>query len=201
MTTDRAGLYVHVPFCARKCPYCAFASGVNRDLLPAYVDAVEAEIDARAEPDLACDTVYFGGGTPSLLAPAQARRVLDALARAFAIDDGTGALQLVFFNQPYLEKYFRKGSTVIASGQVKLYRDNRQMAAPEWEITGGGHATDGRRSDNAEAGGCQEAASGNFEVVRFLLLAHGSSRLVSRLSHDSRYAFLPVIAVYFRVRR
>lgn len=55
-----------------------------------------------------------------------------------AIDDGTGALQLVFFNQPYLEKYFRKGSKVIASGQVKLYRDTKQMAAPEWEITGGG---------------------------------------------------------------
>ncbi len=55
-----------------------------------------------------------------------------------AVDDGTGALQLVFFNQPYLEKYFRKGSRVIASGHVKLYRDTRQMTAPEWEITGGG---------------------------------------------------------------
>lgn len=54
------------------------------------------------------------------------------------VDDGTGALQIVFFNQPYLEKYFRKGSMVIASGQVKLYRDTRQMAAPEWEILGGG---------------------------------------------------------------
>ena len=55
-----------------------------------------------------------------------------------AVDDGTGALQLVFFNQPYLEKYFRKGSMVIASGQVKLYRNTKQMAAPEWEILGGG---------------------------------------------------------------
>ena len=54
------------------------------------------------------------------------------------VDDGTGALQLVFFNQAYLEKYFRKGSMVVASGQVKLYRDTRQMAAPEWEITGSG---------------------------------------------------------------
>ena len=55
-----------------------------------------------------------------------------------AIDDGTGALQLVFFNQGYLEKYFRKGSTVIASGQVRLYKDRKQMAGAEWEITGGG---------------------------------------------------------------
>ena len=55
-----------------------------------------------------------------------------------AIDDGTGALQLVFFNQPYLEKYFRKGSSVVASGQVRLYRDKKQMAGAEWEIIGGG---------------------------------------------------------------
>jgi ATP-dependent DNA helicase RecG len=55
-----------------------------------------------------------------------------------AIDDGTGALQLVFFNQSYLDKYFRKGSRVIASGRVKLYRDRKQMVGPEWEMTGGG---------------------------------------------------------------
>ncbi len=53
------------------------------------------------------------------------------------IDDGTGALQMVFFNQAYLEKYFRKGLTVVASGQVRLYRDRKQMAGAEWEITGG----------------------------------------------------------------
>ncbi|MCK4549188.1 MAG: DEAD/DEAH box helicase, partial [Candidatus Krumholzibacteria bacterium] len=53
-----------------------------------------------------------------------------------AIDDGTGALQMVFFNQAYLEKYFRKGSTVVASGQVRLYKDKKQMAGAEWEITG-----------------------------------------------------------------
>jgi ATP-dependent DNA helicase RecG len=55
-----------------------------------------------------------------------------------AIDDGTGALQLVFFNQSYLDKYFRKGSRVIASGRVKLYRDRKQMVGSEWEMTGGG---------------------------------------------------------------
>lgn len=59
-----------------------------------------------------------------------------------AVDDGTGSMQLVFFNQPYLEKYFRKGSMVVASGQVRLYREKRQIAAPEWEITGGGDDED-----------------------------------------------------------
>jgi ATP-dependent DNA helicase RecG len=55
-----------------------------------------------------------------------------------AIDDGTGAMQLVFFNQPYLEKYFRKGAAAVASGRVALYRNRRQMAGPDWEITGKG---------------------------------------------------------------
>jgi ATP-dependent DNA helicase RecG len=55
-----------------------------------------------------------------------------------AVDDGTGAVHLVFFNQPYLDRYFRKGASVIASGQVTLYRERKQIISPEWEITGGG---------------------------------------------------------------
>jgi len=53
-----------------------------------------------------------------------------------AVDDGTGAIRLVFFNQPYLERKFRKGDRVIASGQVTLYRNEKQLTAPEWEIIG-----------------------------------------------------------------
>jgi oxygen-independent coproporphyrinogen-3 oxidase len=88
MTTDPAGLYVHVPFCVRKCPYCAFASGTDRSLVPAYLDALEGEIGSRADPDLACDTVHFGGGTPSLLGPAEAGRILRTLTHAFRVADG-----------------------------------------------------------------------------------------------------------------
>ena len=53
-----------------------------------------------------------------------------------ALDDGTGAIQLVFFNQPYLERALRKGTRIVASGQVRLYRNERQIAAPEWETIG-----------------------------------------------------------------
>ena len=77
------GLYVHVPFCARICPYCDFAvtalgrSGPSR--LERYRRALLREIELRAAP-LAADTVYFGGGTPSLAPPGFFREVVEAAA-------------------------------------------------------------------------------------------------------------------------
>src|SRR5205807_5622190 len=60
------GVYVHIPFCARRCDYCAFATWTDRHhLMGAYAQACEREI---AEADLAsASSVFFGGGTPSLL--------------------------------------------------------------------------------------------------------------------------------------
>lgn len=71
--------YVHVPFCARVCPYCDFAVSVGSDHLAGrFVDAVVAEIEAApAWPAL--DAVYLGGGTPSRLSAEQAARILRAL--------------------------------------------------------------------------------------------------------------------------
>lgn len=73
------GLYVHVPFCAARCSYCAFVTWVDRaDQEAAYFDALEREVAVRAR-GATLDTVYFGGGTPSLPDPARLRRVLDVL--------------------------------------------------------------------------------------------------------------------------
>jgi oxygen-independent coproporphyrinogen-3 oxidase len=78
-------LYLHVPFCARRCSYCDFAIAVRRDV-PSheYADRVLAEWDRwrthpawAGAPDL--DTIYFGGGTPSLLGADQLGRILDTL--------------------------------------------------------------------------------------------------------------------------
>ena len=77
------GLYVHVPFCARICPYCDFAvtalgrSGPSR--LERYRRALLREIELRAAP-LAADTVYFGGGTPSLAPPGFFREIVESAA-------------------------------------------------------------------------------------------------------------------------
>lgn len=74
-------LYVHVPFCARKCEYCAFYSEASSGALIArYVGALERELE-RVAPRLKPRTVFFGGGTPSLLNLRQWERILRAMDR------------------------------------------------------------------------------------------------------------------------
>ena len=77
---NRAGLYLHVPFCSSVCPYCDFAVTIaGDDRRTAYLDALDREIVLSADLDLRFDTVYFGGGTPSSLSPAQLGRILAAI--------------------------------------------------------------------------------------------------------------------------
>ena len=74
------GLYLHIPYCFSKCRYCDFYSAPGQRGVPrAYVDALLREL-SRFAPDapLRPDTLYFGGGTPSLLTPAQAERLIRA---------------------------------------------------------------------------------------------------------------------------
>jgi oxygen-independent coproporphyrinogen-3 oxidase len=83
------GVYVHIPFCSAICHYCNFNRGLLDPVLKAaYVDALVTHIHRAAEP-LAVDTIYFGGGTPSLLEPAEIARVLDACATSFQLEPGT----------------------------------------------------------------------------------------------------------------
>src|ERR1044072_4224216 len=86
---NRAGIYIHVPFCRSRCSYCDFATGAfEAALAETYVGALAREgesVDfegARNEGD----TVYFGAGTPSVLTPAQVSRVLDSVRRKFDVD-------------------------------------------------------------------------------------------------------------------
>jgi oxygen-independent coproporphyrinogen-3 oxidase len=77
-------LYVHMPWCVRKCPYCDFNSHQLKSAAPdgAYIDALLADLEAQL-PYLegrTVATVFFGGGTPSLFAPAQFKRFLTAVA-------------------------------------------------------------------------------------------------------------------------
>jgi oxygen-independent coproporphyrinogen-3 oxidase len=78
------GVYVHVPFCAHRCDYCAFATYADRDhLMDDYVDCVVQEITWAKEDGLRDATsVFFGGGTPSRLEPAQLLRILDVIPRS-----------------------------------------------------------------------------------------------------------------------
>lgn len=88
-----AALYVHIPYCLAKCPYCDFNSYAARTWPEdSYADALLAELDARAveEPLRSAEvtTLFFGGGTPSLFAPRTIGRILDGVARATRIAPG-----------------------------------------------------------------------------------------------------------------
>ena len=79
------GLYVHVPFCSAICNYCTFNRGLfDHALKTDYVAAVLKEIRRAAEPGLAAaDTIFFGGGTPSLLEPEEIGAIVDTCRQSF----------------------------------------------------------------------------------------------------------------------
>jgi oxygen-independent coproporphyrinogen-3 oxidase len=81
------GLYVHVPFCSAICNYCNFNRGLfDAALKTRYVSALESEIGHRQSPIREpADTIYFGGGTPSLLEPDEIGRIIAACRRAFDV--------------------------------------------------------------------------------------------------------------------
>lgn len=87
------GLYIHIPFCRGKCPYCDFYSSADRKNLGAYTGALCAEIESLAgcaefagtAAGEKCDTVYFGGGTPSEAGAGNIKKILSAAAGSFEI--------------------------------------------------------------------------------------------------------------------
>ena len=88
----RVGLYIHIPFCRIRCSYCSFVIHPWRErLAERYRDALIAEIESFAaalpSPVLA-ETIYFGGGTPSLVPASHIEAILAACRRAFAVDPG-----------------------------------------------------------------------------------------------------------------
>ena len=89
MIAEPLALYVHWPFCVSKCPYCDFNSHVRHTAIDEarYVRAFAAEIAATAArvPGRTVSTIFFGGGTPSLMQPATVAAILDEVARCWTI--------------------------------------------------------------------------------------------------------------------
>ena len=88
-TKSAFGVYVHWPFCLSKCPYCDFNSHVRHAAIDEarFVRAFTAELAATAAraPGRTVSTIFFGGGTPSLMAPATVQAILDAIAGCWSI--------------------------------------------------------------------------------------------------------------------
>lgn len=92
-----SSLYLHIPFCEHKCIYCDFYSIAPREaednyehLVRRFLDALHKEIELRAQDNSlqsTYETIFFGGGTPSLLSPSDIEAIVNHLARSFSISD------------------------------------------------------------------------------------------------------------------
>jgi len=137
----RLGLYVQVPFCQTKCTYCNFHTGVfSSDLYAPYVQAVCREIseyhrllrESRiAElPEAVVDTVYFGGGTPSLLDPLSLEQILDAIRGGFECEFEEVTLEAdpETITEAKATAWRKAGFNRISMG-VQSFQDNELKAA------------------------------------------------------------------------
>jgi len=86
----KAGIYIHIPFCKSRCSYCDFATDVYRseEAVERYVGALVSEITSyESRITNSVETIYFGGGTPSLLSPAQLEKILNVIHKTFAVEE------------------------------------------------------------------------------------------------------------------
>ena len=80
-------IYIHIPFCKKKCNYCAFNSKIGENFeIENYVDALIAEIKNRSAFEK-IDTIYFGGGTPSVLKISQLEKIFNAVEENFCVEN------------------------------------------------------------------------------------------------------------------
>ena len=82
---DKSGFYIHIPFCFNKCPYCDFYSvKYDREVAENYVSRLTAEFEKYKGAEF--DTVYLGGGTPSILEPDMIGKIFEAIQKNFSVD-------------------------------------------------------------------------------------------------------------------
>ncbi|MDE5582594.1 MAG: radical SAM family heme chaperone HemW, partial [Ruminococcus sp.] len=85
---ETLGIYIHVPFCAKKCDYCDFYSvPYRKNLSDNFVNAVLRNLKHYSDREKITDTVYFGGGTPSLLSAEQIDKILDGVRKNFCLSE------------------------------------------------------------------------------------------------------------------
>ena len=128
-------LYVHIPWCVKKCPYCDFNSHAREGALPvdAYIDATLADLDrdldrfGEAVAGREVVSIFFGGGTPSLFAPDAIARLIDGAATRIGFRDG---IEITMETNPgtvehgRFDEYLRAGVTRISLG-VQSFDDDK----------------------------------------------------------------------------
>ncbi|MCC7447088.1 MAG: radical SAM family heme chaperone HemW [Anaerolineae bacterium] len=127
-------LYLHVPFCGTRCTYCAFNTYTNvESLIPAYVAALCRELawlgTGASQP---LHTIYFGGGTPSLLSPDQITAILATCRRAFHVTPGveiTIEVNPGSIDSDYLFQLYNTGVNRVSIGMQSAHAQELRMFA------------------------------------------------------------------------
>src|SRR5262245_55232545 len=146
------GLYLHIPFCSAICNYCNFNRGLfDAELKSRYVDALVVEIgragEAAGPARALADSIYFGGGTPSLLEPAEIARIVRACEEAFDVAadrEATLEANPESVSTPKLAAYREAGINRLSVG-VQSFRDEELRRLTRL------HSADRARAAMAEA--------------------------------------------------
>jgi len=123
----KTGIYVHIPFCAAICNYCNFNRGLHDDSVrQRYVEALIADIRSFADPTIEADTIFVGGGTPSLLDAGELGRIIQACRDNFSLSpDAEITIEANPESSPLekLEQFRSVGANRLSFG-VQSFRDD-----------------------------------------------------------------------------
>src|SRR3972149_10909029 len=88
--SKETAIYIHIPFCDHKCIYCDFYSIITKNNITSFLHALKKEINYYADlhsSDRTITSIYFGGGTPSLMTPSYIHEIIELVRRIFTIAD------------------------------------------------------------------------------------------------------------------
>ena len=128
MKAKSVGLYVHIPFCLSKCAYCDFCSFSTKDesLIDGYVNALCNEIYSYREKGISVDTVFFGGGTPSLLSPDSFKKIVNSINFTFdlsELSEFTVEVNPKTLSRDKLLQYISRGVNRISIGMQSIHEN------------------------------------------------------------------------------
>lgn len=203
---EKIGLYIHVPFCLSKCPYCDFYSlPADEEAMDRYTEGLLASLDAWAgRLSCAADTLYFGGGTPALLGGERIARILRRAGERFALFDGAPEITLEANPADDLADTF---ATFAAAGGNRLSLGMQSAYPAELAVLGRRHTpadvertvADARRAgiDNLSldvmlgiSGQTEETALGSVQRAADLGATHLSAYLL-KIEPDTPYGHRP----------
>ena len=117
-SSSAAGLYIHIPFCVKKCSYCAFYSSTSLSRVPDFLEALFREMEISRQEFGPFDTVYIGGGTPSILRPQQLQEILKRVRSHFALQ--TGAEITIEVNPGDLDRPFLQELVALGFNRINV---------------------------------------------------------------------------------